>query len=66
MLERGLLKKADLAGDVAYRKWMTIINCPDQVSGYREVRRPKMQAVRQQVDALLLQKPSEAMHVVEV
>ncbi len=51
-----LLKQADLGGDVAYRKWMQIVSCPEMVNGYREIRYPKMIAVKQHVDDLMQEK----------
>jgi indolepyruvate ferredoxin oxidoreductase len=47
-----LLGKADLAGDVAYQKWLRILRCPESVSGYREIRYPKMAAAMREVDEL--------------
>ena len=49
----GLLAQIDLAGDVAYQKWLDILNCPENVTGYREIRYPKMLAARKQVEELL-------------
>ncbi len=48
-----LLKQIDLGGDVNYHKWLKILNCPEQVTGYREIRYPKMTETQLQVQELL-------------
>jgi indolepyruvate ferredoxin oxidoreductase len=39
----------------SYATWVEILRQPEQVSGYREVRYPKMQAVQQRVEVLMSQ-----------
>ena len=51
-----LVAQADLAGDLAYQKWLKILQCPEQVSGYREIRHPKLQRVQREVEAMLTEK----------
>ncbi|MFQ6049293.1 MAG: DUF6537 domain-containing protein, partial [Phycisphaerae bacterium] len=36
-----------------YRRYLEVLNCPEQVRGYREYRRPKMAAARQRAEHLL-------------
>lgn len=57
-----LLAQMDLGGDVAYQKWMTILNCPEQVTGYREIRYPKMLQAQAQVQELLQAVPKRAVN----
>jgi len=52
----GVLQRVDLGGDVNYRKWLSILNSPEQVSGYREVRYPKMDAAIKDVEQQLAQR----------
>lgn len=47
----GLLDRVNLTGD--YKMAVQILLCPEVTTGYREVRYPKMERVRQQVDAVL-------------
>jgi indolepyruvate ferredoxin oxidoreductase len=45
----GLLSRVNLSED--YDKALRILKCPEQVTGYREVRYPKQNQVRQQAEA---------------
>jgi indolepyruvate ferredoxin oxidoreductase len=49
----GLLERVSLNMDEAYEKAVRILKCPEQVSGYREIRYPKMDAVRAAVEGEL-------------
>ncbi len=42
----GLLGRIDLSSDAGYEKSLTALRCVENVSGYREVRYPKMDAAR--------------------
>ena len=53
-----LLKRADLNGDISYRKWLQVLSCPQEVTGYREVRYPKMEAAKKQVEEILSAVPA--------
>ncbi len=49
----GLLNRVSLAGDEQYTQALRVLKCPEDVSGYREVRYPKMDAAKQRVEAEL-------------
>jgi indolepyruvate ferredoxin oxidoreductase len=49
----GLLDRVSLSNDTAYAQALKILRCPEDVSGYREVRYPKMDKVREAVEAEL-------------
>jgi indolepyruvate ferredoxin oxidoreductase len=49
----GLLDRVSLATDQAYRQALLVLRCPEQVSGYREIRYPKMDQEIQRVEAEL-------------
>jgi len=49
-----LLPRLDLASDSGYRRALDVLRCPEQVSGYREVRYPKMDRVRQTIEQTVL------------
>ncbi len=52
-----LLDRVSLASDEAYEKAVRILRCPERVTGYREVRYPKMDEVRVQAESELRQTP---------
>ena len=52
-LVHSLLDRVSLHTDEAYGKALRILRCPEGVSGYREVRYPKMDAVRSEVEGEL-------------
>jgi indolepyruvate ferredoxin oxidoreductase len=54
----GLLDRVNLVSDADYAKAVAVLKCPEQVSGYREVRYPKMDAVRAATEAMM--RPAEA------
>jgi indolepyruvate ferredoxin oxidoreductase len=47
----GLLSRVNLSTD--YEKALRILKCPEEVTGYREVRYPKQDRVRERVEAEL-------------
>ena len=49
----GLLDRVSLNTDESYDKAVRILRCPESVTGYREVRYPKMDAVRAAVESEL-------------
>lgn len=51
----GLLDRINLMDD--YGLALRVLSCPERVSGYREVRYPKMEAVRNEIESLLTQSP---------
>ena len=59
----GLLNRLNLATDVGYEQAMRVLKCPEQVSGYREVRYPKMDQVREQIESELTRQPKVAVEV---
>ncbi|HEX4055972.1 MAG TPA: DUF6537 domain-containing protein [Tepidisphaeraceae bacterium] len=54
----GLLERVSLSTDDAYERAVRVLRCPESVSGYREVRYPKMDEVRPAVDAELESAPA--------
>jgi indolepyruvate ferredoxin oxidoreductase len=54
----GLLDRVNLATDAGYEQAVRILRCPEQVSGYREVRYPKQDRVQAEVDAELSPQPA--------
>jgi indolepyruvate ferredoxin oxidoreductase len=54
----GLLDRVSLAHPAGYEQALRVLRCPQDVSGYREVRYPKQDAVRQRVEAELAEQPS--------
>jgi indolepyruvate ferredoxin oxidoreductase len=53
----GLLDAVDLSNPTSYSRAMTILKCPEEVSGYREIRYPKMDRAREMVDEELQNSP---------
>jgi indolepyruvate ferredoxin oxidoreductase len=53
-----LLDRVNLATPEAYEQALRILRCAEQVSGYREVRYPKMNEVRTSVEAELTRVPA--------
>lgn len=49
----GLLDRVNLSNPAGYEQALRVLNCPEDVSGYREVRYPKMVAAREQVESEL-------------
>jgi indolepyruvate ferredoxin oxidoreductase len=49
----GLLSRVNLAADANYEQAVRVLSCAEEVSGYREVRYPKMNATRAAVEAEL-------------
>jgi len=49
----GLLDRVSLNTDEAYAKALRILRCAQEVSGYREIRYPKMDAVKAAIEGEL-------------
>jgi indolepyruvate ferredoxin oxidoreductase len=49
----GLLDRVSLNTEEAYEKTVRILRCPEEVSGYREIRYPKMDAVKAAIEGEL-------------
>ncbi|HZN68541.1 MAG TPA: DUF6537 domain-containing protein, partial [Tepidisphaeraceae bacterium] len=49
----GLLERIQLGNDAAYAQALRVLKCPEDVSGYREVRYPKQEKVRAAIEAEL-------------
>ena len=50
----GLLDRVNLHSDVDYALAVRVLNCPQEVQGYREVRYPKQDRVREAIEAELV------------
>jgi indolepyruvate ferredoxin oxidoreductase len=59
----GLLDRIDLSNDAGYRQALAVLRCYDDVSGFREVRYPKMDRVRQKIEDELSQPPQIQMTI---
>lgn len=53
------LQQLDLSGEAGYQQAMDLLRAPEQVSGYREIRYPKMEAVRTRLSASSGSGPSQ-------
>ncbi len=53
-----LLKGFNYANEEEYRTWVKALELPEEVRGYRTVRRPKMEAARRRAEELLARRPS--------
>jgi indolepyruvate ferredoxin oxidoreductase len=53
----GLLERVNLSSETNYDQAVRVLKCPEQVTGYREVRYPKQDAVREQIEAELTRQP---------
>ncbi|HEY7117986.1 MAG TPA: DUF6537 domain-containing protein, partial [Tepidisphaeraceae bacterium] len=49
----GLLDRVRLESDESYAQALEVLRCPEQVSGYREIRYPKQEKARAYVESLL-------------
>jgi len=49
----GLLDRVRLESDESYAQAIEVLRCPEQVSGYREIRYPKQEQARNHVESLL-------------
>ncbi len=59
----GLLDGIDLSNPTSYGRAMKILKCPEEVSGYREIRYPKMDRARELVEGELKRRPSVEVEV---
>ena len=55
-----LLEKLDLSSDTGYETALKVLRSPEAVSGYREVRYPKLDAAKATAEAELLAPKSQA------
>jgi indolepyruvate ferredoxin oxidoreductase len=53
----GLLDRLNLSNPTTYAQAVKVLRCPEEVSGYREIRYPKMDLVRRQVEADMTHQP---------
>jgi indolepyruvate ferredoxin oxidoreductase len=53
----GLLDRVQLGNDAGYAQALRVLNCPQEVSGYREVRYPKQDQVKASIEAELARLP---------
>ncbi len=58
----GLLDRIDLSSDGGYHNALRVLSMPEEATGYREVRYPKMDRVKQEGEALL-SRPHVSTHV---
>jgi indolepyruvate ferredoxin oxidoreductase len=49
----GLLDRIDLSNPTSYAQTLTVLKCPEEVSGYREIRYPKMDRAKEMVESEL-------------
>ncbi|MBH05671.1 MAG: indolepyruvate ferredoxin oxidoreductase [Phycisphaeraceae bacterium] len=54
-----LVDRFEYVGNKDYERWLAILSTPETVTGYREIRHPKMEAARQRGDELLSMNPKE-------
>jgi hypothetical protein len=59
----GLLDRVGLANDAGYQQALRVLSCPEEVSGYREIRYPKQDRVREAVETDLKSRPRVEMDV---
>ncbi len=50
-----LAERFEAESEEAYRVWVEVLRSPEEVRGFREIRRPTMEAARKKVEALLAQ-----------
>ena len=61
-----LLDRVNLSNPAGYELAMRVLNCPQEVSGYREIRYPKMDAAKATVETDLGSNDTPAAPKVEV
>jgi hypothetical protein len=54
-----LLERINLSNDASYEQAIRVLSCPQDVSGYREVRYPKQDRVMAEVEAELSRQPAK-------
>lgn len=55
----GLTGRIGLEGEEAYQQALKVLRCPEEVTGYREIRYPKMDMVRDELEAELSRSAEE-------
>ena len=53
----GLVRRVRVDDTREYRRWLAVLSCMESVTGFRDVRYPKMEAARRRVDQLLSMDP---------
>ncbi|SDU20116.1 indolepyruvate ferredoxin oxidoreductase [Verrucomicrobium sp. GAS474] len=48
-----LVTRFDASDEVSYRRWLAVLRLPEQATGYREVRYPKLRAARRRAEGIL-------------
>jgi hypothetical protein len=59
----GLLDRVNLATEAGYAQAVRVLRCPDEVAGYREIRYPKQDRVREAIEAELSPEPKMTVNV---
>ncbi len=54
-----LVDRLEWNGERDYQRWLAVLTCPQSVTGYREVRYPKMEAAKRLAEQLLAMTPDE-------
>lgn len=55
----GLVDRFEWNGDRDYTRWLSALSAPSDVTGYREIRYPKMLAARRRADGFLASRPED-------
>ena len=55
----GLVDRFDWQGDRDYTRWLSALSAPADVTGYREIRYPRMLAARRRADGFLATRPDD-------
>ena len=59
----GLIDRVNLTTDAGYQQAVRVLRCPEEVTGYREVRYPKQDRVREAIEAELTREPKLSVNV---
>jgi len=54
-----IVDRIDVKGPRDYQRWLAIVSAPQQVTGFREIRYPKMERCRKEIEQYLATDPSE-------
>jgi indolepyruvate ferredoxin oxidoreductase len=55
----GLLERVNLSNDANYEQAVRVLRCPQDVSGYREIRYPKQDRVMAEIESELTRQPAK-------
>jgi len=61
----GLLERVNLTNDTGYAQALDVLKCPEEVTGYREIRYPKQDRVRERIESQLGNRQSPQTEVAE-